>query len=107
MSKEKDYSGDYDGCSGSVSKFWRAYFGKRPPWEHCCDIHDGPYAVGGTAQERLACDIEMRKCVIKNGHPIAAHAMFHAIRIGGVPWLPTPWRWGFETGRYTYTKDGS
>ena len=104
MSKENDYLGDYDGCSGGMSKLWR-FFGSIPPWEGCCDTHDIAYAKGGTAAERLANDLKMMLCVIKRGYPKIAVTMFILVRIGGVPWLPTPYRWGFETNRYTYTKE--
>ena len=40
----------YDGCSGGMSWAWRFLFRKNPPWEGCCDVHDQPYAKGGTAQ---------------------------------------------------------
>lgn len=95
----------YDGCSGGMSKAWRLLFRKAPPWEHCCDIHDQPYAKGGTKLERKIADQRLRVCVANNGHPVWAFLMYYAVRIGGVPWLPTPWRWGFNTKRYSYTKD--
>lgn len=86
----------YDGCSGGMSRAWRFLFRRNPPWEGCCDVHDQPYARGGTAQERRQADIELMCCVAKGGHPVWAFAMYVAVRMGGVPWLPTPWRWGFE-----------
>lgn len=86
----------YDGCSGGMSKLWRLLFRKAPPWEGCCDIHDQPYASGGSAKARMIADIALLRCVALSGHPYWAIAMFVAVRIGGVPWLPTPWRWGFE-----------
>lgn len=85
----------YDGCSGGMSAGWRVLFKKAPPWEGCCDKHDQPYAQGGTRLERLEADIELRKCVSENGHPIWAALMYYAVRVGGHPLLPTPWRWGF------------
>lgn len=100
----------YDGCSGGMSKAWRKLFGKAPPWEGCCDVHDQPYAKGGTFVERLFADIELLLCVAMpdkskgtKGHPFWALAMFIAVRIGGVPWLPFPWRWNFEGRSYWYT----
>ncbi len=93
----------YDGCSGGMSKAWRKLFGKNPPWEGCCDIHDQPYARGGSWLDRLFADFDLLFCVWKGGHPIWAIVMFLGVRIGGVPWLPTPHRWGFDTKRYWYS----
>lgn len=86
----------YDGCSGGMSAIWRAATGHPPPWEGCCDLHDQPYAKGGTRAERAQADKELRECVIKNGHPGWAWFMWAMVRVGGVSWLPTPWRWGFD-----------
>jgi hypothetical protein len=33
--------------------------------------------------------------VTLNGHPIFAFLMWCAVRIGGHPLLPFPWRWGY------------
>ena len=95
----------YDGCSGGMSKTWRKVLGKNPPWEGCCDVHDQPYARGGSWLDRLIADIELLACMWKGGHPFWALVMFIGVRIGGVPFLPTPWRWGFNTKRYWYTDD--
>lgn len=92
----------YDGCSGGMSAAWRKAFGTAPPWEHCCDLHDQPYARGGTAAQRAEADRKLRECVAANGHPAWAWAMWAAVRLGGVPWLPTPWRWGFGTDERQY-----
>ena len=86
----------YDGCSGGMSKAWRWLFGAPPPWEGCCDRHDQPYAQGGTAKQRFEADIDCLLCVAQGGHPWWAIAMFIAVRLGGGPYLPTPWRWGFR-----------
>ena len=93
----------YDGCSGGMSRFWRWLWRVNPPWEGCCDVHDQPYAKGGTWLDRLFADINLLCCVWSGGHPLWAVAMFLGVRFGGVPWLPSPWRWGFETPRYWYT----
>lgn len=52
-----------DGCSGGLSWAWRRLHGKPPPWEGCCLAHDEAYRRGGTAQERLSADKELRRCV--------------------------------------------
>ena len=86
----------YDGCSGGMSKAWRWLFDAPPPWEGCCDRHDQPYTQGGTAKQRFEADIALLRCVAQVGHPWWAIAMFIAVRLGGGPYLPTPWRWGFR-----------
>ena len=35
-------------------------------------------------------------CVAERGYPVWGMAMYLGVRVGGVPRLPTPWRWGFE-----------
>lgn len=64
-------------------------------WLECCVTHDLLYWMGGTRQERKNADLELKKCVTGTGHPVVGQAMFIGVRIGGVWWLPTPFRWGF------------
>ena len=64
-------------------------------WFECCVIHDLAYWMGGTSEERLKADEELKKCVAEKGHPKTARLMFLGVRVGGVWWLPTPFRWGF------------
>ncbi|MGI8543848.1 MAG: hypothetical protein ACR2MD_10275 [Aridibacter sp.] len=64
----------------------------------CCIEHDKTYFFGGTSKERRRADKKLYKCVrAKKGfhHKIIAPLMFIGVRIGGVAWLPTPFRWGF------------
>jgi len=92
-----------DGCSGGMSRYWRKFFKKAPPWEGCCIAHDVAYWRGGFWYDRKQADLEMAACVKNQGHPIWAFLMYWAVRIGGVPWLPLPWRWGYGwkfVGRY-------
>lgn len=93
----------YDGCSGGMSATWRGIFGKAPPWEDCCDTHDIAYAKGGTREQRGVADLKLMRCVRRHGYPLVAEKMYIAVRVGGVPWAPTPYRWGFETDSWTYT----
>lgn len=95
----------FDGCSGGMSTFWRKVLKKIPPWEGCCDEHDFAYAKGGTRAERLEADFNLMLCVRDRGYPTLAEAMFTAVRVGGVPWAPTPWRWGFATDRRSYVPE--
>ena len=64
----------------------------------CCVEHDKKYYFGGSFKERRQADIKLYKCVRrKKGfhHKIIAPLMYVGVRIGGVSWLPTPFRWGF------------
>jgi hypothetical protein len=64
-------------------------------WYECCVEHDLIYWIGGTKQERESADIKLKECVDEKGYPYVAAAMYYGVRIGGVWWLPTPFRWGF------------
>lgn len=87
-----DYPFTTDGCSGQI---YRTIFRRDPPWLGCCTSHDCLYYTGGSRAERRAADIELMICVAKRGHPIVAFIMWLGVRIGGHPWLPFPWRWGY------------
>ncbi len=64
-------------------------------WLKCCVKHDLLYWMGGTGEERKNADLELRKCVTEKGHPILGQVMLLGVRVGGVWWIPTPFRWGF------------
>ncbi len=99
-----------------------ALHGEHPPWEACCFAHDRAYhaAPGADAaasyDARLAADRTMRACVLAEGvrrkpalmaeygvsgpavdllYEGIAAAMYRAVRLGGVPCSPLPWRWGY------------
>jgi len=98
---------------------YRALLGQAPPWEACCVIHDWAYWRGGSADgyaRRLAADTELHRCVVATGQrrapalatrlqiaeqtvvstfEAAADLMFVAVRAGGAPCTPLPWRWGY------------
>ena len=80
-----------DGCSCAPDGNFRS----------CCEAHDKAYYQGGSKQERLAADRALRECIRIKGHTIVDDIYYFGTRIGGVPWLPTPWRWGFG---YPYKK---
>ena len=61
----------------------------------CCDAHDRDYYRGGTKEERKASDKRLRDCVRAKGHKYLSRLMYIGVRIGGMAWLPTPFRWGF------------
>jgi hypothetical protein len=76
----------------------------------CCVEHDKTYYFGGTSKERWRADKKLYKCVrAKKGfhHKIIAPLMFVGVRIGGVSWLPTPFRWGFGNKKKPKTKNDS
>lgn len=60
-----------------------------------CNRHDLAYWRGGTWAERIAADRELRDEIRAQGRPLTAAAMFAGVRLGGLPFLPTSWRWGF------------
>src|SRR5262245_51509935 len=99
-----------DGCSGFMSFVWRVALKSAPPWEGCCTDHDFLYWMGGDRKQRLEADSKLMQDVAKNGHPWWAVAMFVAVRIGGMWWLPFPslrqvngkWRLSFNEVRWGY-----
>lgn len=64
-------------------------------WQDCCLAHDQAYWQGGGAQERAAADHELQICVARVGRPRTATLMLTGVRVGGLPYWPTPFRWGF------------
>ncbi len=64
----------------------------------CCVEHDKDYFFGGTTRERRASDIRLYRCVKGTRgwqNKIAAPLMLIGVRVGGVSFLPAPFRWGF------------
>lgn len=61
----------------------------------CCVEHDKAYFFGGTKAERRAADKKLYQCVRAKGHKYISGMMWLGVRIGGVGFLPTPFRWGF------------
>jgi hypothetical protein len=72
-------------------------------WVDCCVEHDVNYWMGGTGEERKQSDIALGKCARRKGHPIMSRFIYFFTRIGGVSWLPTPFRWGFG---WDYSQSG-
>jgi len=72
-------------------------------WVECCVTHDVIYWMGGTREERKQADSELQTCVSKKGHPVIGTIMYYGVRVGGVYWLPTSYRWGFG---WDYPKSG-
>jgi hypothetical protein len=63
----------------------------------CCVEHDVAYWCGGSAAARVQADAAFGACMRAD----ARHSrhlgdlMYWSVRIGGTPWLPFPWRWGY------------
>ena len=64
-------------------------------WHHCCVAHDLKYWAGGSYTARLNADLALRSCVAATGHVETADLMFAGVRVGGSPYYPTPFRWGY------------
>lgn len=64
-------------------------------WAECCIRHDLAYWKGGTYEERLGADKALEACVAKVGEPEIAAVMLAGVRVGGSPYFPTFYRWGY------------
>ena len=64
-------------------------------WLQCCVKHDLAYWQGGTFLQRLAADQDLERCVAQVGEPAIAKLMLAGVRVGGTPFLPTQFRWGY------------
>jgi hypothetical protein len=80
-----------DGCS----VFPEGTFEQQTLWAHCCIEHDFSYWQGGTYNERLAADQRLEQCVSGAGEPDIAQLMLAGVRVGGSPYFPTSYRWGY------------
>ena len=80
-----------DGCSS----FPDGTYQQNQLWLECCKEHDFAYWQGGTYQQRLDADKALEKCVAKVGEPEIALVMLAGVRVGGTPFLPTTFRWGY------------
>ncbi len=80
-----------DGCSS----FPDGTFKQKELWLSCCTAHDYAYWRGGTYDERVQADKALRSCVAKVGEPEVAVLMLAGVRVGGTPFLPTSYRWGY------------
>ena len=64
-------------------------------WLSCCTEHDKAYWQGGTYADRRKADEELRRCVANVGEPGIAALMLAGARVGGSPYWPTRFRWGY------------
>ncbi|WP_127557420.1 hypothetical protein [Saccharospirillum alexandrii] len=80
-----------DGCSS----FPDGTLWQNELWLACCTAHDYAYWQGGTFEQRLQADQELEACVSAVGEPEIARLMLAGVRVGGTPYLPTMFRWGY------------
>jgi hypothetical protein len=81
-----------DGCS----LFIDGTFKDPELWKECCLKHDIAYWQGGTEEDRLQADLTFKECVEKKtGDSTLANLMYEAVRVGGEPYFPTWYRWGY------------
>ncbi len=98
-------------------------YDSEPPWQHCCVNHDKAYWQGPAGDGfnlRKQADRELKQCVLATGRKKSlarqkdvdfnqilfdnafeqvASQMYRAVRIGGGPCSPFPWRWGYGWGK--------
>lgn len=68
----------------------------------CCVAHDRDYYLGGSYKERLRSDNRLYKCVRDTKgwqNKLIAPVMWAGVRVFGVSFLPTSFRWGFGRER--------
>jgi hypothetical protein len=80
-----------DGCS----LFPNGTAEQKDLWLACCIDHDLAYWMGGTSVERERADRQLKECVVHAGEPDIARLMLAGVRVGGTPYLPTSFRWGY------------
>jgi len=91
VSAEKIKPFTSDGCSA----FPDGNLKQRELWLSCCTAHDYAYWQGGTYNERLVADQGLQQCVVSVGEPEIANLMLAGVRVGGSPYFPTSFRWGY------------
>ncbi|WP_185236215.1 hypothetical protein [Teredinibacter franksiae] len=80
-----------DGCSA----FPEGTRSQKELWLHCCTEHDRAYWRGGTYKQRWIADEQLRNCVANAGEEEIAQLMLAGVRVGGSPFWPTDFRWGY------------
>ncbi len=71
-------------------------------WLKCCIRHDVDYWMGGSFEERVIADEIFEQCIASKGTPKMGSFMHFGVRLGGSPYLLTPFRWGYgwDYGRW-------
>lgn len=80
-----------DGCS----MFPDGNLKNNSKWINCCIKHDYAYWKGGTKEEREFADNELKQCVAELGEESLSLIMHAGVRLGGEPFYPTWYRWGY------------
>lgn len=80
-----------DGCSA----FPDGTIQDADEWVSCCTAHDLAYWKGGTYSERFEADKELQVCVNELGHSAISFLMLAGVRVGGTPFIPSGFRWGY------------
>ena len=80
-----------DGCSA----FPDGTLEENELWLACCTAHDNAYWKGGTYNDRQKADGELQVCVEGVGEPEISLLMLAGVRVGGSPFFPTIFRWGY------------
>ena len=80
-----------DGCSA----FPDGTLAERELWLKCCTEHDYAYWKGGSYQQRVEADMQLKNCVAEVGEEAVALVMLAGVRVGGSPFFPTRFRWGY------------
>lgn len=81
-----------DGCS----LFPDGTYSNKTLWLDCCIEHDKAYWRGGTEEERKRADAELQECILREtGDAALAQLVYDGVRIGGSPFYPTWYRWGY------------
>ena len=81
--------------SDACSMFPEGIGDNKQLWCHCCFEHDKVYWRGGNSKERKQADKELKACVKKAKNRNVARLMMAGVRVGGTPYFPTKFRWGY------------
>ncbi|UTA48085.1 FAD-binding oxidoreductase [Simiduia sp. 21SJ11W-1] len=80
-----------DGCS----RFPDGTLEQPHLWRTCCTAHDAAYWAGGEASHRAQADADLAQCVANKGQPSVSALMMMGVRVGGSPFIPSSFRWGY------------
>jgi hypothetical protein len=71
-------------------------------WIDCCIEHDKYYWIWWTKDKRKTADEKLKDCVIDKGHYIIWNMMYLWVRIWGIPYLPTSFRWWYWWDKFVW-----
>ena len=64
-------------------------------WLKCCITHDKAYWQGGSYEQKILADVQLKECVSSVGEKRVADLMLAGVRVGGSAYFPTGFRWGY------------